>query len=43
MYDRLPFDDPATVRSHQEGVLRRIKVAEERALLERWLATPANE
>jgi hypothetical protein len=38
MYGRMPFDAPETIRSHREGVLRRIKVPEERAALEAWLA-----
>jgi hypothetical protein len=37
MYERLPFDDPATVASHPEGILRRLK-GDERATVERWIA-----
>jgi hypothetical protein len=39
MYDRMPFDAPATIVDHQAGVLRRIKDPEEHALIERWLET----
>lgn len=39
MYARMPFDDPATIVAHQEGILRRLKDADEHALVERWLAT----
>jgi hypothetical protein len=38
MYDRLPFDDPATVAGHPEGILKRIKDPAEHALIERWIA-----
>jgi hypothetical protein len=37
MYERMPFDDWATVASHPEGILRRLK-GDDRALVERWLA-----
>jgi hypothetical protein len=40
MYARMPFDDPKTIREHREGVLRRLKVPEERAAVESWLGTP---
>jgi len=36
MYARMPFDDPATVREQQAGILRRLKA--ESAVIERWLA-----
>jgi hypothetical protein len=36
MYDRLPFDSPDVVASHKDGILRRLKVAEERQILEEW-------
>jgi len=36
MYERLPFDDPETVRNNREGVLRRLK-GDDKAVLERWL------
>jgi hypothetical protein len=36
MYARMPFDDPATVREHQAGIVRRLKA--EAAVIERWLA-----
>lgn len=45
MYERLPFDDPVTVRENTAGILRRLKAPEERAIVERWLGTfgePAN-
>lgn len=38
MYERLPFDDPAVVRSRSEGVLRRLKDPERRRAFEQWLA-----
>jgi hypothetical protein len=38
MYERLPFDDPATVAGHPEGILKRIKDPAERSLIERWIA-----
>ena len=38
MYDRLPFDDAATVAGHPEGILKRIKDPAEHALIERWIA-----
>jgi hypothetical protein len=39
MYARMPFDDPATVREHQAGIVRRLKA--EGAVIERWLAIAA--
>jgi hypothetical protein len=39
MYDRLPFDDAKTVASNKEGVLRRMKAPEDRAIVEAWLAS----
>jgi hypothetical protein len=39
MYDRLPFDDPGTVASHSEGILRRLKQPEEKSAVEEWLRT----
>ena len=38
MYERLPWDDAATVRSHADGILRRLK-DEKRAAFEAWLAS----
>jgi hypothetical protein len=38
MYERLPFDDAATVAGHPEGILKRIKDPAEHALIERWIA-----
>jgi hypothetical protein len=40
MYDRLPFDRAAVVRSKSEMLLRRLKVAEEHRVVEEWLRTP---
>jgi hypothetical protein len=40
MYDRLPFDRAAVVRSKPEALLRRLKVAEEHRTVEQWLRTP---
>ncbi len=39
MYGRMPFDHSEVVASHAEGVLRRVKGPEERAAIERWLAS----
>ena len=39
MYEKLPFDHPEVIASHSTGVLKRIKTPEERAAIERWLAT----
>jgi hypothetical protein len=39
MYDRLPFDDGSVVAAHPEGVLKRIKDAEKKERIERWLAS----
>lgn len=39
MYASLPFDDPATVASHSEGILRRIKDPEKKKALDTWLAS----
>lgn len=38
MYERMPFDDPATVVAHPDGILKRIKDPAEHTLLERWIA-----
>lgn len=38
MYGRLPFDRPSVVASHADGVRRRLK-GEDRKALEVWLAT----
>ncbi len=37
MYDRLPFDDPETVASHAEGILRRLKEPDDKRSIEAWL------
>jgi hypothetical protein len=39
MYERLPFDCAETITSHSAGVLRRIKVPDEKAAIEKWLAS----
>jgi hypothetical protein len=39
MYAALPFDDPATVASHPEGILKRFKDPAERTLIEQWIAS----
>ena len=36
MYERLPFDNPQTIATHSEGVLKRLK-GEEREAVEKWL------
>jgi len=41
MYDRMPFDQPKIVQEFQAGILRRLKVAEERQAVEDWLKTAA--
>ncbi len=38
MYERLPFDDPATVLSKRDGILRRLKADEDRQPVEKWIA-----
>jgi hypothetical protein len=42
MYASMPFDDPKTVSSHSEGILRRIKAPEKREPLESWLQSVAS-
>jgi hypothetical protein len=41
MYDRLPFDNPDVVRSRLDSILRRLKAAKDRTLLEEWEKLPA--
>ncbi len=41
MYGKLPFDDPAVVRSHEPGILRRIKEPADRDPLIAWLRSAA--
>jgi len=36
MYDKLPFDDAATVASHRPGVLKRLKEPDEKKIVESW-------
>jgi hypothetical protein len=43
MYERMPFDDPGVVRSHREGIARRLKDEDEKRLLERWLESDAHD
>jgi len=43
MYERLPFDDAATVRGAKDGILRRLKDPEERSVVEAWLASQPRE
>ena len=38
MYGRLPFDDAKVVSSHSQGILRRLK-GDDRRAVERWLAS----
>jgi hypothetical protein len=38
MYGRLPFDDSKVVSSHSQGILRRLK-GDDRRAVERWLAS----
>lgn len=40
MYDRLPFDDPETVRAHSTAISGRLKKPEDKKLLEDWLSEP---
>jgi hypothetical protein len=39
MYEKLPFDHAEVVSSHSAGILKRIKTPDERAAIERWLAS----
>jgi hypothetical protein len=39
MYGRLPFDQPGVVASHAGGILRRLKDPQEKAAVERWIAS----
>jgi hypothetical protein len=41
MYGKMPFDDPEVVRSHEQGILRRIKEPADRDPLTAWLGAPA--
>ena len=38
MYERLPFDDPQVVKTHKEGILKRLK-GEDHASLESWITS----
>jgi hypothetical protein len=40
MYERLPFDDPNTVRTHSAGIAGRLDKPEDKKLLEDWLSEP---
>jgi len=37
MYATLPFDDPETVASHAEGILKRLKEPDDKRSIEDWL------
>ena len=39
MYEQLPFDNADVVASHSSGVLKRMKTPDERAAIEKWLAS----
>jgi hypothetical protein len=39
MYEAMPFDQPATVTAHPEGILKRIKDPAEHARIQSWLAS----
>lgn len=41
MYGTMPFDDPGVVRSHEDGILRRIKEPADRDPLIAWLRSPS--
>jgi hypothetical protein len=41
MYETMPFDPPATVTAHPEGILRRIAEPAENAAIRSWLAANA--
>lgn len=41
MYATMPFDQPATVTAHPEGILKRIKDPAEHAAIASWLAANA--
>lgn len=40
MYERLPFDNPETVRAHSTSIAGRLKKPEDKKLLEDWLSEP---
>src|SRR5262245_23398078 len=40
MYERLPFDDPKTVRAHSTPIKGRLNKPEDKKLLEDWLSEP---
>ena len=41
MYAAMPFDQPATVTAHPEGILKRIKDPAEHAAIASWLSRNA--
>lgn len=43
MYEKLPFDDPATIRHLGEQLFTRIKAEEERAVIRAFLARAATQ
>ena len=40
MYERLPFDNPETVRAHSTRIAGRLNKPEDKKLLEDWLSEP---
>jgi hypothetical protein len=40
MYERLPFDNPQTVRAHSTRIAGRLEKPEDKKLLEDWLSEP---
>jgi len=41
MYDRMPFDKPATILSHSDGILKRIKKDEQAAVIRQFVSQNA--
>ena len=37
MYDKMPFDDPKTLLTHESGILKRIKKEEENSILRKFV------
>ena len=37
MYERMPFDQPATIISHEAGALKRFKVMEEMSIVKNYI------
>ena len=38
MYERLPFDKPATILGHSDGILKRIKKEEQAAIIRQFVS-----